>query len=483
MINRAKQSFLKDAEIVTQALDDYFKECKKGQHPVLRQKNTEELIDQLDLAKHIDSGDLSGEVLRQFVVNYLAETTRLRHPGFLAHQVAIPHPTGALGSLIDGATNNAMAIYEMGPAAASIEYFMVNWMLEKVGWKTVPAGEQLSETSDHSGGVLTHGGSLANTTALLAARSAKIPQFWDEGSSGTYVVLVPEQSHYSLKRSVATLGLGANNCITLPADPDGRVNPSAIPPLLEQLKEEGKQVMAIVANACGTAAGLYDPLEAIADICQHHDIWLHVDAAHGGGALVSENQRHLTRGIERADSIIWDAHKMLSTPTVCAAILTKDHRHLDHAFQLEASYLLHAKDQPGFDFLPRAVECTKAGLGLRFFMSIAAMGEHGLAQRIDRLVSTAQNAASWLAEQIDFEVAIYPETNIVCFRYGDVDEQQLEIRRQLLAQGDFYISTTLYRGVRWMRLVFMNPETHLQDIQQMAKEIEAIHQNTFRHSQ
>jgi len=479
MINRAEPTFLADAEIVTRALDEYFTECEAGKVPVLRQKTTEQLIDQLELARLIEKGDLTGEALRQFVVKYLAETTRLRHPGFLAHQVAIPNPSGALGSLIDGATNNAMAIYEMGPAAASIEYFMVNWMLQKVGWKTVPAVDQLKEASDHAGGVLTHGGSLANTTALLAARSAKFPEFWNEGGSGRIVVLVPEQSHYSLKRSVATLGLGAKNCITLPADHDGRVNPEEISPLLEQLRGEGKQVMAIVANACGTAAGLYDPLDAIADICEIQGIWLHVDAAHGGGAMVSENQRHLVKGIERADSIIWDAHKMLSTPTVCAAILTKDHHHLDHAFQLEASYLLHAKDQPGFDFLSRTIECTKAGLGLRFFMSIAAMGEQGLAERIDQLVNTAQSAATWLGQQPGFEVAIYPETNIVCFRFGDNDEQQLELRRELLAQGDFYISTTLYRGTRWMRLVFMNPETRLEDIQQMADDIRSIHQKHF----
>ena len=468
-------TFVEDLEIVGRQLADYFRESEARQAPVLRQKNTEQLILELGLEDHIKKGDLRGEVLKQFVALYLAETTRLHHPGFLAHQVARPHVTGALGSLIDGATNNAMAIYEMGPAASSIEYFMVNWMLKKVGWRTVEVQEQLDQTSDHAGGVLTHGGSLANTTALLAARSARIPEFWNEGSTGKNVVLVPEQSHYSLKRSVGTLGLGEKNCLTLPADQDGRVAPELIPPLLEKLKAEGRHVLALVANACGTAAGLYDPLHAIADICQRYNIWLHVDAAHGGGALVSKNQYHLIRGIERADSIVWDAHKMLFTPSLCAAVLCKDHRHLDGAFQLEASYLIHSKDQPGFDFLSRTMECTKAGLGLRFFMAMAAMGESGLEEGIDRMVDNAQRAAEWLSSQAGFEVAIKPETNIVCFRYGTDDESQLEIRRKLLRNGHFYISSTLYRGNRWLRLVFMNPQTSLKDIRELAEEIRSFH--------
>jgi len=474
MRKKRDRPFFNDLKIVGRELENYFYESETKQAPVLRQKRTEQLIHELDLERHIEKGDLTGETLKRFLSLYLAETTRLHHPGFLAHQVARPHPTGALGSLIDGATNNAMAIYEMGPAASSIEYFMINWMLKKVGWETVPSYKQLDMQSNHAGGVLTHGGSLANTTALLAARSATIPNFWNEGGSGKHVVLVPEQSHYSLKRSVGTLGLGEKNCLTLPADRDGRVAPDLIPPLLEKLKAEGLHVMAIVANACGTAAGLYDPLERIADICEKYGIWLHVDAAHGGGAMVSENQRFLVRGIDRADSIIWDAHKMLFTPTLCAAVLCKDHRHLDGAFQLEASYLIHSKDQPGIDFLPRTMECTKAGLGLRFFMSLAAMGEAGLAASIDQIVGNAQQAAEWLASQKGFEVAIKPETNIVCFRYGAGDDNQLEIRRELLRNGNFYISTTLYRGCRWMRLVFMNPQTTLGEIKDLAKEIRAI---------
>ncbi|WP_428623418.1 pyridoxal phosphate-dependent decarboxylase family protein [Sedimenticola sp.] len=467
-------TFSKDAAIVVEALTDYIRESAEKAVPVIHQPILEQLVEQLKLPQHIAQGELTGESLKQFVDNYLVATTRLHHPGFLAHQVAVPHPTGALGSLIDGATNNAMAIYEMGPAASSIEYFMLNWMLSKIGWQGVPSNRQLDPQSAHAGGVLTHGGSLANLTALLAARSARVPEFWKSGNPGNLLVLVPEQSHYSMKRAVAILGLGEDNCLTLPADADGRVQPSRMAEQIATLEAQGKRILAIVANACGTAAGLYDPLPEIAAICQEHGIWLHVDAAHGGGALVSDRLRHLLQGIDQADSVVWDAHKMMSTPTVCAAVLVRDHRHLDHAFEQEASYLLHAKDQPGFDFISRTVECTKAGLGLRLFMTVAALGEQGLAQQIEGLVQRAAEAAAKIEQRSGFELAIHPEINIVCFRIEGDDQCQLEIRRRLLERGDFYISSTLYRGRRWLRLVFMNPCTSLEDVETLLDEIETI---------
>ncbi len=468
------ENFLTDTEIVSNALNDYMEQSRSKMAPVIHQKPCEHIAELLKLDELVTDGGLTGDRLKNFLSNYLANTTRLHHPGYLAHQVATSHPTGALAAFIDATTNNPMAINEMGPAATSIEYFMINWMLTKVGWKTVPSHEQLDLASDHGAGVLTHGGSLANLTALLAARSAMVPDFWVNGNPGNLVVLVPEQSHYSMKRSVAILGLGEKNCITLPADKDGRVLPAQIPALINQLAQEGKMVIALVANACGTAAGLYDPLTEIAHICRNYNIWLHVDAAHGGGALVSDKYRYLVEGIELADSIIWDAHKMLRTPNVCAAVLVRQHQHLDHAFAQEASYLFHKKDQPGFDFMPRTVECTKAGLGLRLFMTLAAMGEKGLEDHVNFIVDMAKKAADYIDTQEDFEIAITPETNILCFRTDTDNDLQLEIRRRLLGKENFFISTTLYRGSRWLRLVFMNPVITMDDVKDLITEIREI---------
>ena len=469
-------NFESDAKHVIDALAKYLIECEDHSQQVINQPPIFDIINDLEIDTLVANGGLTGHKLEKFVSDYLKSTTRLHHSHYMAHQVSVPHPTGALGSFIDGLTNNAMAIYEMGPGATAIEFYMINWMLKKIGWipSPVPGSPTGQKLTSYGGGVMTHGGSLANLTAMVAARSAAFPNFWRDGNSGDVVVLVPEQSHYSLKRTVGILGLGERNCISMPADEDGRVLPERIPELIKNLECDGKKIMAIVGNACGTAAGLYDPLDKIGTICNEHGIWFHVDAAHGAGAIVCDEYRYLVNGIESADSVIWDAHKMFRTPVLSAAILVKNHRHLDHAFSQEASYLVHEKEQPGVDQMMRAVECTKSGLGLKMFMSIAAMGEDGLTDYISSRTKLAVEAANYIETQNDIQCPVTPETCILCFRIGDDDHRQLEIRKKLLKSGNFYISTTEYKNARWLRCVIINPKTTLDDLKELFNEVRKI---------
>jgi L-2,4-diaminobutyrate decarboxylase len=229
-----------------------------------------------------------------------------------------------------------------------------------------------------------------------------------------------------------------------------------------------------VANACSTALGLYDPLEEIAEFCAAHGIWLHVDGAHGAGALLSHELAPRMRGVRRADSLAWDLHKLARAPTVCAAVLVREAANLDRAFQQEASYLFHEKDQPGFDFIHRTVECTKAGLGLRFFAVLAAMGEKGLAAYVEGVFRVTRQAYELLAGQADFECAAAPQSNILCFRLKADDERQMALRARILAEGSFYLSTATHAGRRWLRLVFMNPDTGLAEVRRLLERLRAM---------
>jgi len=162
-------SFLEDAQIVAQALQEYQRQSLSREARVINQLPMADLVADLELPRHVRDGGLTGEALARFLDDYVVSATRLHHPAYMAHQCAIPHYAGALGSLIDGFTNNAMAIYEMGPGAASIEYFVVNWLLEKVGWQPAPLKPHTAGGEGCGGGVLVHGGSLANLTSLVAA--------------------------------------------------------------------------------------------------------------------------------------------------------------------------------------------------------------------------------------------------------------------------------------------------------------------------
>lgn len=467
-------SFLSDAEIVITALENYYQDSISRKKPVINQAPLETLISDLELGADIQDGRLSGERLAQFLAKYLESTTRLLHPAYLAHQVGTSHYAGALASLIDGFTNNPMAIYEMGPGAASIEWYIINWLLEKVGWNPQPLKMPDSPDRIFGGGVLTHGGSLANLTALLAARSKMVPQAWQEGNPRDLVLLAPAESHYSIARAAGIMGLGQNAVYPMAVDEKGVVIPQKLPEVYARLKSEGKIVMAVVANGCSTAAGLYDPIRQIGEFCNAHDLWLHVDGAHGASALMSQKHKSLLDGVELADSLIWDAHKLMRTPSLCTAVLVKDFRTIDQAFQQEASYLFHEKEQPGFDLIHRTVECTKAGLGLKWFFVLAALGEQGLAEHVDDKFELAKQAYSFIESQPEFECAAAPQSNILCFRLAGSDQLQLDVRDKLIAQGEFYLSTATFGGQRYLRMVFNHPQTCLDDIKELIQKIREL---------
>lgn len=461
-------SFVEDAASTAGLLQAFAERAQRRDGPVLVQPPIAQLSNDLGLDQLIAEGGLEGARLRQFLDTYLAASTRLHHPRYMAHQVAVPIAQGALAGLIDSFTNNAMAIYEMGPAAAAVEQAVVRWMLMKIGWRAA------DKATPQGAGVLTHGGSLANLTALLAARARVDPHAWEHGPRKNLAIVCTAGAHYSIMRAAAVMGLGARSVRHAPADALGRLDADALPGFIAGLRAEGIEPMAMIANACSTALGLYDSIDAIAAVCRKERIWLHIDGAHGASALLSPRLRGLLKGIEAADTVVWDAHKMLRSPVLCGAVLTRDPAALDGAFAEEASYLFHDKDQPGIDVIHRTIECTKAGLGLKIFFALAHAGEQAIAATIERQTDLATQAAAYLREVPNIEVAAEPQSNIVCFRLKGSDPLQIEIRRRLTSSGAFYISTTEALGQRWLRLALMNPGTTLADIEALAAEVVAV---------
>jgi L-2,4-diaminobutyrate decarboxylase len=471
-------SFISEANIVVNALNKHDLQAKAGKSRVIAMRPMEELISDFNLDFHIKNGKMSAKDLSQFVEKYLSSTTKLHHPSYLAHQVAPPHYAGALGAMIDGFTNNAMAIYEMGPAAAAIEYFLINWFLKKINWKPSPLtleGEQKGH--DFGGGILTHGGSIANLTAMIAARNRVAPDAWDNGNPPDLALLAPSGCHYSIARAASIIGIGKKSIYHLQVDKNGAVIPDKLQAVYDQLKSDGKRPIALTANACSTAVGIYDPLDEIGGFCKERSLWFHVDGAHGASALLSKKYKHLLMGIEKADSVTWDAHKLMQVPTLCAALLFRDHNSIDTAFKQEASYLFHEKEQPGFDFIQRTIECTKAGLGLKLFMVLAALGEQGLSDYIEDRVELTFKAYEYINNLSGFTCAVKPESNILCFRMNGKDELQIKIRDQLIAKGDFYLSTTSFNNVRYLRIVIMSPETTFKEIKNLIQTIENLQSN------
>src|SRR5919201_1299480 len=284
------EDFDQAARATIERLAAYIDASQRGAEPAASTPPIEEVVEALDLRRLVREGGMDPDGFANFLDGYLERTTRIHHPGSLAHQVAVPDLPSALADFIHGSINNPMAIYEMGAAGAAIELVVLGWMLEKVGW-----------SPDMSAGVLTHGGSLANLTALLAARGRATPWAWTEGTPPDLAVLAPPSAHYSIRRAVGILGLGENAVIPLEVDELERIRVDRLPAALERVRAAGRQPMALVAGACATGTGLYDDLNGIADFCGEHGIWLHVDGAHGASALLSSRHRGLLDGIECAD--------------------------------------------------------------------------------------------------------------------------------------------------------------------------------------
>ena len=450
-------------EIAIAAVTRHVDESQAGEVPVGSPPPLPELVERLDLRALVRAGGLDPERFEPWLADVLAHSVRLHHPAQIAHQVGSPDVPSAIADLIHGAINQPMSIYEMGPAAHAMERVVVEWMTEKLGW---PEG---------SGGVLTHGGSLANFTVLLAARAAAAPDAWVEGVDGTLAVLAPPSTHYSVRRSVAMLGLGERAVVDLEVDAEERIVPGALGDALERCRAAGRRPMALVAASCATSTGLHDDLEAIGAFCREHGIWFHVDAAHGAPALLSPPHRGLLRGIEHADSAIWDAHKMMRTPALAAAVLVREAWRLEAAFKQKAAYLIYEdSEDAGPSLLERQVECTKAPMGMRIFMNLAFRGEDGIGRYVADRYDRTLRFWELIEARPGFECLSRPESNILCFRYGRDAEVQVRLREQLLAEKRFHLSSTVVNGERWLRMTVTAPATSEETIQGLLDAIEEL---------
>lgn len=390
----------------------------------------------------------------------VAGATHLQHPGFVGHQVTSPLPVTALASFVSGFLNNGAAVYEMGPVSSGMERVVARFLCARLGY------------GDDADAIFTSGGSAGNLTALLAARE------WHVAHSGLdspkCAVLACEEAHYSTARAIRIMGWGDEGLVTVPSDAHFKLRPEALADAYARAEAAGRRVVAVVASACSTSTGAFDPLHPIADFCAEKKLWMHVDGAHGAAFALSPEHRGLVAGIERADSVVWDAHKMMLCPALVTAVCFKRARDSYAAFQsTKAAYLLDA-EAAQTDSAVRTLECTKGMLVLGLYTALAVHGEKAIGQYLDDIVDLAREFAETLRKTPGFDVPVTPECNIVCFRYRDDDELQERIRRTILEQGDFYIVKTKLRGKTYLRTTIINPRTVRSDLDNLIARIIAI---------
>ncbi|MBN8530920.1 MAG: aminotransferase class I/II-fold pyridoxal phosphate-dependent enzyme [Alphaproteobacteria bacterium] len=414
--------------------------------------------------------------LQPFFERVIAESNHLHHPRYVGHQVSSPLPVAALCDLLSSFLNNGTAVYEMGQVSTVLERRLIEWYAALLGWDATKAG-----------GVMTSGGSMGNLTALLAARQvqaeARGHNAWKEGmthDSPRYAVMVCGQAHYCVARAAQIMGWGESGVIHVPADERYRLRADKLEETLAEAKAKGREVIAVVGSACSTANGAFDPLSEIAAFCKKHKLWFHIDAAHGGAAAMSEEYRHLLAGIEHADSVVWDAHKMMMVPALATLVAFRDKRHSYASFHQAASYLFTASaEEEWYNSGHRTIECTKNMMALKVYAPLMVYGQRFFGEYFARMSRLTAAFAAWLAEQQDFEIACAPQCNILCFRLKPAAVQNLEeinvlqrvVRAKILESGEFYLVQTVLDGVCWLRITVIHPGTSLEDLKQLAEAV------------
>jgi L-2,4-diaminobutyrate decarboxylase len=404
------------------------------------------------------------DVVARLRRDVVADANRLSHPMYMGHQVSAPLPAAVWAECVVAALNNSVAVWEMSPTGTAVERQVIRWMAELAGW---PAD---------AGGTLTSGGTEATFTALLAARSRAIPDVWTDGvGANPPVVVYGEHAHYAVARAVGEMGLGLRNAIAVPSR-DWRIDVDALGRTLAELEASGRRVMAVVATAGSTATGSFDDLARVADLCDARDLWLHVDGAHGGSALLSARHRGRLAGIERARSMAWDPHKMMLLPLTAGMVLVRDERALEAAFAQKAPYLFHKTGEARSpDQGQRSFLCSRRADAIKLWVALQRYGADGIAAVHDHLCEVAAAMHARIGARDDFETLHAPESNILCFRYlgsGALDSTRMDalnrqLRERYNASGAGWITATILGGRRVLRVTIMNPRTTVSHVERL----------------
>jgi L-2,4-diaminobutyrate decarboxylase len=459
----------------------YFAETRAGEGPVSTWHSAQTVVDRLE-AEMPRRGRPMADVAKRLASFLLEDVNRLSHPMAIGHQVSAPLPAAVWTDALISAFNQSLAVREMSPSFTPLEHQVVAWMTDAIGWE------------EHAGGTMTSGGTEATFTALLAARSRAIPNIWTHGMPPhAPVVVCGEHAHYAVSRAAGELGLGLHRVIVIPSH-EHRMNITALRAKLKQMHASHLNVMAVVATAGCTATGSFDDLNAIADACHefrdaHGDLWLHVDAAHGGAAMLSSEHKHRVAGLARARSVAWDPHKTLLLPLAAGMLLMRDENDLNLAFAQQAPYLFNANAEAhAWDVGPRSFQCSRRADVLKLYVAFERYGADALAALYDRLVQRARTLYELLDAHPDFSVLHEPESNILCFAWTppDVpasrrDEFTDALRERYNRSGRGFITATTLDKHRVLRVAVMNARTTDEHMQRLLDGLVAEGKNVLAH--
>lgn len=384
----------------------------------------------------------------------------VHHPHTMAHlhcPVALP---ALAAEVLISATNQSLDSWDQSPFATFAEEDVIAWLCRECGFA-------------EGSGSFTSGASQSNLSALHLARERAGGNWRRDG-----VVLASALAHFSVAKSLRVLGFEEDQLVLVATDSEGRMRPEALEAEIARLRAQGRRALAIVATAGTTDLGAIDPLKPIAELAEAHDIWLHIDAAYGGGLLFSRRFRSRLEGLARADSVALDFHKMLFQPVSCGVLLTRSAEAFA-PFALKADYL--NPDETLFagaiNHVERSLQTTRRADALKVLLTGRALGRSGLAELIDRTLDNAADIARHIDTLPGFELARQPSLSTILFRYRSSrgqdasDAINLDIRRRLFLSGRAAVATTRFEEAAFLKLTLLNPASTLRAVEPVLAEM------------
>ena len=408
---------------------------------------------------------LMGDLDRKLVPN----CCHVNHPGYFGFITPTPTPAGMLGDLLASALNQNVGAWSIGPGAVALERRVVRWLCDLAGY-----GPQ-------AGGHLTSGGMMANFVGVKLARDAMSgDRAQHDGVAGRFAVYGSEERHVSVDKAVDAVGLGRNAYRALPTDDEFAVRLDALEEAITRDRRDRVTPVAIVGMAGTTNTGALDDLVGLRRIADREKLWLHVDAAYGGGMLLSERWPGLLAGIEAADSVTIDPHKWFYAPLDAGAVVVKEGAQLTRSFGLEPAYLKDDMDASGerFQYFVHSFEQSRRFRGLKVWLSFKRYGARQIGRWVDANIEQARALYELAVATGRLVPAARPRLSAICLRFEDPrlpleKEERLHalVARRLEDAGEYWITTTRLKGRHCFRINPVNFRTRLEHMQGLLEAI------------
>ena len=400
------------------------------------------------------------------------------HPRMFGYVQSSGSFAGAAADFLASALNQNVTSWRSAPSATTIEHQVIGWLKEMVGFD--PKGS----------GVLLSGGSFANFAGLAAAlRAGTDVDLNREGVGalpGRPRIYVSTMTHMSIAKAASLLGVGKDAIVTIPVDGAHRMNVRALEQQIAEDHAAGHHLVCVVGTAGDVNTGAIDPLEAIADVCAAHDLWLHIDGSYGALAARSPHVGGAMKGLARADSMSLDPHKWFYAPLDAGCLLVKDANALRRAFSEGADYIdvVADRDMSDFAYWDHSPELSRRFRALKIWFMLKIHGARAIQASIDSNITVARHLATAIESSDDFELLAPVPLSIVCFRYAGKDLSRRSIaeadnfNKQLMLEvqrdGDSYLSNAMIGGRFALRACIVNFRTTKDDVERLLETLRRV---------